>query len=170
MNIFIVDESPIQAARDLCNKHVTKMIIESAQILCTVYRIRWSERWNVPDKPELFPTLYRSTHIHHPAVKWTAGSVHNTDWLWHHVVTLEEEYRHRFNRVHKTALVIPEIHNRKWSIWIADGDWTRHTPFAQCMPERYRSNDPISSYRAYYIGEKSKFARWSPRTTAPVWW
>ena len=36
MNIFVVDEDPEVAARQLCDKHVVKMILESAQMLCTV--------------------------------------------------------------------------------------------------------------------------------------
>ena len=37
MNIFVLDEDPIKAAEYHCNKHVVKMILESAQMLCTVH-------------------------------------------------------------------------------------------------------------------------------------
>ena len=33
MNIFVVDEDPVIAARQLCDKHVVKMILETAQML-----------------------------------------------------------------------------------------------------------------------------------------
>ena len=39
MNIFILDEDPHVAAQMLCDKHVPKMIIESAQMLSTVHRM-----------------------------------------------------------------------------------------------------------------------------------
>ena len=32
MNIFILNEDPIKAAQDQCDKHVVKMIVESAQM------------------------------------------------------------------------------------------------------------------------------------------
>ena len=41
MNIFYLDEDPEVAAILQYNKHVVKMILESAQMLCTAhYRIR----------------------------------------------------------------------------------------------------------------------------------
>ena len=87
MNIFVVDESPVQAARDLCNKHIVKMVCESAQMLSSVYRLKQQERWQLDAKdPRHFPKLYKLTHASHPAVKWVAESPHNTDWLWQHTV------------------------------------------------------------------------------------
>ena len=39
MNLFILDRNPIIAAQDQCDKHVVKMIVESAQMLSTVHRM-----------------------------------------------------------------------------------------------------------------------------------
>ena len=39
MNIFILDEDPVQAAQLQCDKHVVKMIVESAQMLSTAHRM-----------------------------------------------------------------------------------------------------------------------------------
>jgi len=39
MNIFYLDKDPIKAAEMSCDKHVCKMIIESAQMLSTAHRI-----------------------------------------------------------------------------------------------------------------------------------
>lgn len=36
MNIFVLSEGPVEAARMQCDKHVVKMIVETAQMLCTV--------------------------------------------------------------------------------------------------------------------------------------
>lgn len=38
----------------------------------------------------------------------------------------------------------------------------------QCMPEQYKSNDPVRSYRDYYLGEKMYFAKWN-YTEEPSW-
>jgi hypothetical protein len=39
MNIFYLDKDPIKAAEYSCDKHVVKMILESAQMLCTAHRV-----------------------------------------------------------------------------------------------------------------------------------
>ena len=39
MNIFILDKDLQIAAQMLCDKHIPKMIIESAQMLSTVHRM-----------------------------------------------------------------------------------------------------------------------------------
>ena len=39
MNIFYVDSCPAEAAISLVDKHVVKMILESAQLLSTAHRI-----------------------------------------------------------------------------------------------------------------------------------
>jgi hypothetical protein len=43
------------------------------------------------------------------------------------------------------------------------------TPFAQAMPEQYRSDDAVEAYRAYYRGDKRHLATWSKRDV-PTWW
>ena len=39
MNIFILDDDPIKAAQLQCDKHVVKIIVESAQMLSTAHRM-----------------------------------------------------------------------------------------------------------------------------------
>ena len=39
MNIFYLDKDPIIAAQMSCDKHVVKMILESAQMLCSTHRV-----------------------------------------------------------------------------------------------------------------------------------
>jgi hypothetical protein len=44
------------------------------------------------------------------------------------------------------------------------------TPFAQAMPDKYKvTGDAVRAYRAYYVGEKSKFAKWSCNP-CPFWY
>ena len=53
MNIFIVDTDPVVAAQSLHDRHVVKMCIETAQLLCTVahqhglaaIRLRFERGW-----------------------------------------------------------------------------------------------------------------------------
>ena len=39
MNIFILDNDPVLAAQQQCDKHVVKMIVESGQMLSTAHRM-----------------------------------------------------------------------------------------------------------------------------------
>ena len=175
MNIFVLNEDPEKAARDMCNKHIVKMLIESTQIMCTVFRLSMEDRWSLSAKNiNLYPRLYKATHINHPAVKWVNSSVHNTDWMWQHLLATENEYNFRYNKSYekqyKVWPVIRELEQVRWNIWKNFGDWRQHTSFVQCMPDQYKTQDAVAAYRAFYHGEKAKFAKWKPHADEPIWW
>ena len=45
------------------------------------------------------------------------------------------------------------------------------TPFALAMPDKYKSDDPILSYRNYYMSEeKQKIASWCKKRSKPTWY
>ena len=152
MNIFVVDEDPVIAAQQLCDKHVVKMILESAQMLCTVAH---EQGWNAP---------YKKAHPKHPCTLWVGKSAENWSWLITHGLAMAEEYTRRYGRVHKSAEVI------KWCatlpVQFAGGRGL--TPFAQAMPEQYKNECAVTAYRAYYHGEKANFATW--KSEVPQWW
>ena len=68
MNIFYLDKCPVKAAKYQYNKHVVKMILESAQMLCTAHHAIMGEDADVP---------YKVTHRHHPCTIWTMKSGQN---------------------------------------------------------------------------------------------
>lgn len=156
MNIFILNEDPKLAARDQCNKHVVKMIVESAQILCTALSLNGVDSSHLPYKP---------THIRHPSTIWAASSPANMTWLWTHAIELCEEYTRRYGRIHKTQYV---LENTGWLI--TRSDWREHTQFVQALPDKWKNEDPVVAYKCYYIAEKSDFAKWAPRAIPPTWW
>ena len=45
------------------------------------------------------------------------------------------------------------------------GDSTQMTKPPQCMPDEYKTEDYVQSYRNYYVGDKKRFARYTNRTT-----
>ena len=143
MNIFVLNKNPRKSARMLCDQHVVKMILESAQMLCTANNQNGSK------------APYRSTHINHPCNIWVRKSLGNYNWLLAHAQELCKEYTRRYNKIHKTQKIIewcsknkPKLKNK------------RRTPFVQAMPEKYKNADAVKAYKNYYIGEKLKFARW----------
>ena len=146
MNIFVVDTDPRKAAQSLCDKHVVKMVLETAQILSTV-----------SGGP------YRPTHANHPCVIWAGSTRRNYLWLVEHGLELCREYTRRYGKIHKCQVVIESLANPPTEI-------TRVglTPFVQCMPEEYRGPDVVEAYRRYYHADKSQFATW--KTQPPSWW
>ena len=96
MNIFYLSPCPKQSAKDQCDKHVVKMILESAQMLCTAHRFLDSSEW--ADEAG----LYKMAHKNHPSSIWVRSSVHNYTWLYVHMVALMNEYTNRYGKHHAT--------------------------------------------------------------------
>jgi hypothetical protein len=153
MNIFILDTDPVRAAEMQCDKHVVKMVSEAAQLLCTVFD---------PDT-----TPWKHTHYNHPCAKWARESKENFNWLVRHGLALAYEYTYRYDKVHKAQVVIEWCVEQSRHI-----DWkgVEQTPFVQTMPDQYRLTDTVTAYRNFYIGEKSRFAKWNKTRPAPNWY
>jgi len=92
MNIFYLNSDPERAAQLQYNKHVVKMILESAQLLCSAHIMLDSEI-DVP---------YKLTHKNHPSAVWTRQSRSNYAWLYFHMMALGKEYKKRYNKEHLT--------------------------------------------------------------------
>ena len=151
MNIFVLDKNPQNAAIMMCDKHVVKMIVETAQMMCTVIASQGHE------------TPYRPTHKNHPCTLWAGKSRGNWNWLIDHGMALCREYTHRYGKIHKTQAVIEWCAKKNISF-----PGLRRTAFAQAMPMQYKNTDPVKAYRDYYVGEKSYMAKW--KLGAPQWW
>jgi hypothetical protein len=153
MNIFVLDHDIERCAQAHCDRHVSKMILESVQILCTALNQKG------------FVAPYRSTHVRHPCVLWAGESVDNFRWLAQLARALNREFRYRYprDRDHASIAVLDEI---------ADADFESRglTEFAQAMPDEYKvPGDAVAAYRAFYRGEKRSFATWT-RRPEPDWW
>ena len=62
MNIFVLHRDPKIAAQMSCDKHVVKMILETAQMLSSAARAKGA--W----------APYKQTHKKHPCTLWSGGS------------------------------------------------------------------------------------------------
>jgi hypothetical protein len=128
------------------------MILESAQMLCTV----------VSQNGGTAP--YKPTHVKHPCTLWAGRSLSNWRWLRSLALALNQEYHYRYRAAsdHRSAHVVQGLPSPE----IAD---IGLTPFAQAMPEQYRvKGDAVQAYRRFYIGEKARFAKWT-RRRPPRW-
>ena len=48
---------------------------------------------------------------------------------------------------------------------VCKGDYTQMTEPPTCMPDEYKTDDYVQSYRNYYVGDKKRFARYTNQTT-----
>ena len=155
MQLFILHLNPAVAAMQQCDKHVVKMLLETAQILSST--CRW---YSCTDE-----ILYKQTHLNHPVMVWTRQSRKNFEWVLFHGMALCREYTSRYHRVHKSEAVIRRILVLYHDIEFMSVDFTE--PNA-CMPDEYKRDNIVDSYRNFYIQSKSKFAVWK-YTKTPEW-
>lgn len=150
MNIFVLDLDPVAAARAQVDKHVVKMTLESAQLLCNAF----------PEAP------YKHAHVHHPCAIWALRSSANYQWLLDHALALAAEYTLRYGKRHKSQDVIEWCRDHVSEISFPDSSLT---PFAQAMPDEYKHPNPVQAYRNYYLGSKMRFAAWKSPAIPPSW-
>jgi hypothetical protein len=153
MNIFFLSLDPAEAARLHCDKHVVKMILETAQLLYTAH---WVLSSSMPEG------AYRKTHENHPSAKWVRESITNYRWLCRLGLALCEEYTFRYGKCHKT---------HEHLVWLCEHQpalpeigWTSPK---LAMPDEFKSDDPVTAYRAYYTIAKSHLLTYSGRPPPP---
>ena len=178
MNIFILDNDPVIAAQEQCDKHVVKMIVESAQMLSTVHRMldgvmerrpsksgAMLQYWKLNDKRESI--LYKACHFNHPSTVWTRESKANYQWHYKHFIALCDEYTYRYGKVHSTdtklriALQqiptnIPEKHMTPFKLAMGSNP--------ECILE-----DAVESYRRFYETKQKRFTMVWTKRPVPKW-
>lgn len=157
MNIFVLDDNPKECARFHCDKHVVKMILETAQMICTTHHLNGNKNlsYDIP---------YKATHKNHPCNRWLRDSLANYIWLTKLIKELNDEYKFRYDHDanHKSYdavkdLPLPDLPNVPMTRW------------ARAMPDECKiGDDVISSYRKYYTDEKKDILDFKKRGK-PYW-
>ena len=163
MNIFILHENPVIAARHYCDKHSPKMVVELLQQLGSAV-IRHGAT------PDMMPLTN-----HHPCTRWCGDSRANYVWASRHAVELCEEYTRRFSKTHFCEKGIR--HLAEMSEVIPEGELT---PFGRAFDKTNPDHDEwydedkytaVEAYRLYY--HTKRFANGPPRwdrSPTPTWW
>ena len=156
MNIFFLDKDPKLAAQYHCDKHVVKMILESAQLLSTAWYIHCPQS-------SAERNLYKPTHANHPCSLWTRKTQGNYKWLWELAAALCQEYTYRYGKIHASQQMIEKL------VWCPRAI----IPFGlldpvQCMPDEYKQADGVQAYRNYYINDKAAILSYKKREV-PEW-
>jgi len=182
VNIFYLDKNPITAAKMSCDKHVCKMIIESAQMLSTAHRMldgvkykgktkngRNIQRWKMSNS-NLENTFYKACHTGHPSTVWVMKNIFHYTWLYQHMMALNEEFKIRYNHTkdHMTITKLGEILKHPPKNIEVNMVVTDPTP---AMPDECKvPGDVVASYRKYYIEKKRDFASWKSPAIMPTWY
>jgi hypothetical protein len=157
MNIFVLDKNPYVAAQLHNDKHVVKMILETAQMLCSVHHMI-----NIDDEKYRESIPYKLAHKNHPCSVWARECLENYNWLCDLGIALGKEYRHRYgmDKYHKSLDVIMWAYINKPNIPLK-GDVT---PFALAMPDECKTDDPVESYKNYYRMYKQHWEKKDKKT------
>lgn len=176
MNIFVLDKSPILAAQYQCDSHVVKMILESAQMLCTAHRIldgtkvvgKRNGRKYTYYEHRSDALLYKATHVNHPSSVWCRSTSDNYRWLYDHFIALCDEYTYRYGKVHLTDTKFRHI---LFDVPVN----IRHgclMPFALAMksqPQCMDESDPVKSYREFYQTKQDRMSMIWTKRSQPIW-
>lgn len=174
MNIFYLSDDPVTSAQSMVDRHVVKMILETAQLLCTAHRVLDGERKTVVGKrkttifelngiqDELF---YKATHVNHPCAVWVRHCPENYNWTYRHYLALLDEYTYRYGKTHATkdrlGLFLEYPPQKIISV--------NPTLPPSCMNNQFIiSDDPVLNYRNYYNYGKTHLLRWTKRIP-PNW-
>lgn len=181
MNIFYFNRDVKQCAKEHCDKHVVKMIIEYAQLLSTAHRVldgteitiiknnRKKKIWLLEDS-DFDDVLYAATHVNHPSAKWVRQCYENYSWLLNLWIQLCFEYSKRYGKTHKTFSTlfshlihapINIVHDTKFS-----APW-------RAMPDQFKVDKSQQdycqlSYQNYFKTEKKHLANWK-NNEIPKW-
>jgi len=150
MNIFCVDADPITAARALPDRHVTKMILESAQMLSIVFSPHY---WDIGEVYKVDGTPFKTAKgafKNHPCTQWAAASFENCAWLIQHACAMCTEFRARYGKPHgleKSLFECKKLFHEHTGESITC--YRNITGFTRAMPEDIKFDDTIDDITAY---------------------
>ena len=159
MNIFVTNQCPIQSARNLPDKHIVKMPLETCQMLSIIYS-DWY--YGIGQLHKLDGTPYRTAHgafRKHPCTQWAAAEYWNLSWLISHGMALCDEYTARFHKHHACQPAIAEAITIFEAAFDFNVDIYKDAlpmTFTRAMPESLKFDTTIDTITAYkrYLNTK----------------
>ena len=157
MNIFAVNPDPITSARELPDRHVTKMILESCQMLSLVFSPHY---WDIGEVLKVDGTPFKTAKgafKKHPCTIWAADSIENCAWLIQHACGLCEEFNFRYGKLHgltKSVFETKKLFHREVGDPITV--FRNVQGFARAMPDEFKLDTEIDDVTAYqrYVSSK----------------
>jgi len=151
MNIFVTSPFPAESAIVLPDKLVTKMALETCQML-SIVASKWYHNYGTLPKTDGTPyKTEKGAFRNHPCTQWAAKTIDNAYWLIKHGMNLCDEYTLRYNKTHSCYNTLLQAY-----YLFPKGKIDKVTPFARAMPEEWKYDDTIDTFTAYkrYIASK----------------
>ena len=167
MNLFILSWNFAKCAEYLFDKHVSKILLEIVQMLCTAIQLIDPDN-EISSKIK----LYKIAHKNHPVTIWMRASLDNYMWALNLVDAMHDEWKYRYDhppeKTHKSFIVATYL--KEYAPSADKFPSVGLTPFALAMPIECKCEDPIEAYRKYYqTPDKQKIATWKKRDK-PEWY
>jgi hypothetical protein len=168
MNIFILDPCPKKAAEYNCDKHVSKIVLECAQMMANCFSLD-----TLKSAPPNFAGQPRKhSYFNHPVSKWMRETLGNLLWSIDHAFALESERIYRGYNPHFSMRFIQWVADNFDQSIVPDGPQTEFAvaiaPAMRCRQHpMFNSLDPVAKYRLYYMYDKP-FVTWT-RREKPCW-
>ena len=165
MNVFYLDIDPAIAAAYHCDAHLSKMQLESAQLLSAALLTDNDVSAELGASSDL--KLYKLSHRHHPSVKWLSTKIDNYAWLLQLTAGLSDEWLLRGHQPHRSYTEISQPIAEAFAAHLPKqpqvtlvpfcaGAWTEQlTDNKWCSPEA-----AVLLYRSYYMLEKHRLLKW----------
>lgn len=176
MNIFVTNDDPVLAARDLCDQHVrSKMQIEGAIMLAHAFPQELLDHPSTPRTQSGKPRKSGKGYAKHQCSIWARETKSNFEWLVDHTL---EQFKERMYRWPNSV----EHFTKEFIVWCSNNIHNTtirevsQTPFAvaisadcECRKIKdFDKLDVVSQYRAYIMYDKD-FATWTTRDK-PSWY
>lgn len=174
MNIFYLHEELGTAAKQHCDQHVRKMVLEYAQLLANCFTPAQLARVDCPRTQT--GTVRKYSHQGHPSTLWTMETYGNFLYLSSLAFHTVNEYSIRFGKIHFTSNFINWVIINRELAKEKIGDSEEVTPGAiaiaqdkKCrLVEGFNDMSLVEKYRAYYVYDKL-FATWKHPELIPDW-
>ena len=169
MNLFVLDEDPVIAAKYHADKHIVKQVLETFQMMgsAVIRHGATSDQMPLTSKG----TPLKGGYHNHPVTRWVGENQENFHWSSIFGIALCAEYTFRYNKEHscqkgilhlaKMLNLLPNSPMTEFAVAISDIQKCRQHP-------SFDSLSVVEKYRLYYNYDKAHFCKWTRRET-PNW-
>jgi hypothetical protein len=168
MQIFFLSMNPQTIAKHLCDKHVLSECKELFQILCTIWAVYSPEKYQKYHNEGKL--IGKWTHPGHPSIKWASASIDNYLWTCELLMECLMEFKFRRGKEHTYHKLMDDF-LEMGAPNLPDLGFIPMSKVYQAIADQgIKDDDPVISYRRYYIMDKSRFAQWNWGREMPEWY
>lgn len=159
MNVFFLHNNPYESAKLMVDRHLPKMIVESAQILSNCFTLEQLSSAPTSQKGN----ARKHSYPNHPCCKWAKRSKSNMMWVIDNAFGMQMEREHRFgSEYHFSLHFIDWCRDNIHQSLAPTGPLTRPEMAFNGCDEYKNPEDVVGSYRLFYAHDKQFDSRGRP--------